>query len=410
VSAFKLTSSWLDGNALRRVFAVLNAEGEARVVGGAVRNTILGQPLDDIDLATTLTPDRVAALARKGGLAVHETGIAHGTLTLVADGEPFEVTTLREDVSTDGRRATVRYTTDWQVDAARRDFTMNALYVDAEGHGSDFFGGYADCLAGRVRYIGDPDRRIAEDHLRILRFFRFHAAYGRGAIDPDGLAAVIASKRLLGSLPAERVLNEMVRLLPAVSAPAMVGILAEHDILAPFIGGPLRADCFAALHEVAAAMGRPLDPALGFLALVGFDGAAFLKVANRLKFSRRMRSRGTAALAAAAELPPRSAAAMRVVLYRHGNEAALDGLQVLCAQGTDRADLAPFIEEARTWTVPRLPVGGRDLMGQGGESGEALGRRLAHLESAWCDSDFSLTREELLAIDRAAIRSTDTGG
>lgn len=409
MTRFKLSSSWLDGAALRALFAVLNAEGEARVVGGAVRNTILDRPLGDIDLATTLTPDRVAALARRAGFAVHETGLSHGTLTLVTKGQPFEVTTLREDVSTDGRRATVRFTTDWSVDAARRDFTMNALYVDAGGNGVDFFDGYRDCREGRVRFIGDPLRRIAEDRLRILRFFRFHAGYGKGPIDAEGLAAAVASRDLVAYLPAERVLHEVERLLAADGAAPMVELIAEHDILGHFFGQPLDAARFAALHDAETAAGRPVEPALGFLALVGFDGDAFERVADRLKFSRKMRKRSIAALNAAADLPPRSAPHTRALLYRHGSEAFVDGLMVVRAMGADVADLPMLMEEARRWTRPRLPVGGNDLLRQGGRPGAALGERLARLESLWCDSDFTLSREALLQIDREHIGPAGDG-
>lgn len=400
VRTFRLSSYWLGSKGLRAVFDALDAEGEARVVGGAVRNTLLGCPLGDIDIATTLTPDRVAAISKRSGFAVHETGIAHGTLTIVAEGQPFEVTTLREDVSTDGRRATVRFTLDWSVDAGRRDFTMNALYVDARGTLYDYVGGYRDCLDGVVRFIGDPEARIHEDHLRILRFFRFQASYGRTAIDADGLAAVLKNKDLVGRLPAERVLNEMSRLLTADNAPDIVALMAEHDVLAPFVPGGIRADCFRALALAERQAGRVMKPALGFLALVGFDGDRFEALADRLKFSRKMRQRGLAALRSAEDQPPQSVPHLRVLLYEHGQEALIDGLMVARAEGADIVDLKTILTEARRWTRPRLPVGGGDLLGQGVPAGAVLGQRLARLESAWRDSDFSLSRNALLAMDR----------
>ncbi|GAB5377598.1 MAG: CCA tRNA nucleotidyltransferase [Acuticoccus sp.] len=397
---FRLSSYWLGSKGLRAVFEVLDAEGEARVVGGAVRNSLLGRPLGDIDIATTLTPDRVASIAQRAGFAVHETGLAHGTLTLVAEGQPFEVTTLREDVSTDGRRATVRFTEDWSIDAGRRDFTMNALYVDAQGTLYDYVGGYRDCLDGLVRFIGDPEQRIVEDHLRILRFFRIQAAYGRTGMDDASLSAVLANKELVATLPAERVLNEMRRLVTAPRASEIVALMAEHDVLAPFIPGGISPAGFTAMLQAERAGGRVVKPALAFLALVGFDATAFEALADRLKFSRKMRRRGLAALAASEGQPPQSVPHLRVLLYEHGREAFVDGLMVARARGATVADLGVILAETRRWSRPRLPVGGHDLLRQGGQSGVVLGERLAHLESIWRESDFSLSRNALLEMDR----------
>ena len=400
---FQLSSYVLQGVALRRILSVLNSAGEARVVGGAVRNAILGLSYDDVDIATTLTPDRVAALAREVGIAVHETGVEHGTLTLVANGQPFEVTTLREDVSTDGRRATVRHTTDWATDAGRRDFTMNALYLDIDGRGYDYVGGYADCLARRVRFIGDPGQRIAEDHLRILRFFRMHAAYGEGAPGAEDLAAAVERRELIATLPAERVRHEVERLLSARGAVAVVALLAEHEILAPFIEQPIDAACFAALAHAEQEAGRPFSVALGFLALMGFEQAPFEALATRLKFSRRMRNRGLAALEAARHMPPASVPRLHALLYEHGIEPVTDGLIIARATDPHVVDLPLLLNHTRAWRRPRFPVGGRDLLAQGGREGSALGERLAQLERAWRDSDFTLTRERLLEMDRQIL-------
>ncbi|MEM8664613.1 MAG: CCA tRNA nucleotidyltransferase, partial [Pseudomonadota bacterium] len=271
MKTFSLSSFWLQGAALRSLFAALQKEGEARVVGGAVRNTLLGQPLGDIDVATDLPPERVARAAKRADFSVYETGLAHGTLTIVVDGQPFEVTTLREDVATDGRRATVRFTTDWALDAQRRDFTMNALYVDADGNGSDYVNGHADCLEGRVRFIGNADTRIAEDHLRILRFFRFHALYGEGEPDADGLASVVANKALIEDLAAERVLHELTRLLAAERAAPVVEIVAREGILAPFIDHPISIGGYRAICAAERAAGRPLNATLSLLSIVDFD-------------------------------------------------------------------------------------------------------------------------------------------
>ena len=397
---FRLDAPFLAGRRLRALLDALGAEGVARVVGGAVRNTILKKPIGDIDIATTLLPERVAALARAAGFGVHETGLTHGTLTIVVRGAPFEVTTLREDVSTDGRRATVRFTEDWAADAHRRDFTMNALYLGADGVGHDFVGGYRDCRDGRVRFIGDAHSRIREDHLRILRFFRFYAAYGVGPMDEAAVGAVVEDRRLLASLPAERILAELEKLVVAARAVETVDFIVRHDILGAVLDMPLSADGFAALGNAAGALSRPADAALGFLALVGFDAGAFGRLADRLRFSRKLRARGLAAVETAALMPPATAEEARALLYAHGAEAFADGLVVAWAKGRAADEPGALLAMAADWARPHFPVNGNDLLRQGGAKGPALGARLERLERAWIASDFTLDRAALLALDR----------
>lgn len=398
---FTLAADWLQAAPLRRLFDALAPVGEARVVGGAVRNTLLAEPVCDIDVATDATPDRVARAAAAAGLGVHETGLEHGTLTIVASGRPFEVTTLREDVATDGRRATVRFTTDWAQDASRRDFTMNALYVDRDGNGIDPARGHADCLARRVRFIGDPDRRILEDHLRILRFFRFNAAYAAGPPDPDGLAAARRHRGRLGDLAVERVANELWRTLAAPAAAGVVALMSDGGILNPFLPPPHDLLGFTALAALERSFGRA-TPVLGLAMLIGRDRGRFEPVAVGLKLSRRERERGVAAIAASHVPPPRSITATRGLIYDLGPEPFADGLLLAAASGTDVPLLAGQLEEARAWQRPRLPVGGDDLLAQGGTPGPELGRRLAALEERWRRSDFTLGRAALLALDREA--------
>src|SRR6476660_4026477 len=226
------SEAWLRDPALRRVFAALEAEGgEARVAGGAVRNALLGEPVTDIDIATTLTPERIVRAGEKARLGVHPTGIDHGTITLVVIGKPFEVTTLRVDVETFGRKERVAFTDDWEADAKRRDFTMNALYCSADGKIHDPAIGYPDILRKRVRFVGSPAERIKEDHLRILRFFRFHARYGAGAPDGEGLAACIRYKSKLHALSRERIRQELFKLLEAKRASETVRLMAAHNVL-----------------------------------------------------------------------------------------------------------------------------------------------------------------------------------
>lgn len=402
---FRFTAFWLQGGPITRLFDALEAVGEARVVGGAVRNSLLGEPLGDIDIATTATPDTVARAAGEAGLRVHETGIEHGTLTIVADGQPFEVTTLREDVSTDGRRASVRFTTDWARDAARRDFTMNALYAGRDGIGYDYVGGLADCMSRRVRFIGDPDQRILEDHLRILRFFRFHAAYGEGGLDADGLAACRARKELLTALAVERVQTELMRLLAARGGPGVIGVLAGEGFLDPFVAPPLDVRTYRALCEVEAAAGRETSPVLALAVLVWRDEGRFAAAADRLRLSRKQRARGLAAIAAARDMPPRSVPHVRALLYDHGAEAFSDALMLAVASGVDVIDLPHLLTDARRWQRPRFPVSGHDLISQGGPGGPELGARLQRLETIWRDADFSLDKASLLALDREHLEN-----
>lgn len=406
VKEFALSAYWLQGVALKHLMQVIAEEGEARVVGGAVRNAIMGQPPGDIDIATDLTPDRVAVLGRRAGISVHETGLDHGTLTMVSDGHPFEVTTLREDVSTDGRRATVRFTQDWGLDASRRDFTINALFLDGTGHGYDFVGGYADCLAHKVRFIGDPSDRILEDHLRMLRFFRMHAFYGEGPLDTAALDAVRAHRDKLSTLPAERIAHELARLLKATGAADIVAIMVEDQLFEPMLGEPVSADAYRALCAAERTSGRPVSSTLAFLALARFDADIFDRISATLKLSRKSRSRGLAAVAAAAQMPPRSVPHVRSLLYELGAEAFTDGLIIAIAQGVDVIDMSTLLQEARRWSRPRFPVSGHDLLHQGGGTGPALGERLRRLESLWRDSDFSLPRDALLALDQDFINKS----
>src|SRR6201998_4854768 len=229
---------WLRSGPAARVLGLLNAEGEeARVVGGAVRNALLGVPIVDIDIATTAVPAEVIRRAKAAGIKSVPTGIEHGTVTLVVDGQPFEITTLREDTETFGRRAKVSFGRDWVGDAHRRDFTINALSAGADGVVHDYVGGLEDLAARRVRFIGEPDQRIEEDYLRILRFFRFHAAFGAGGVDHDGYLACIKARAGLASLSAERMRMEMLKLLVADGAVGATTAMADGGLLLPVFGG-----------------------------------------------------------------------------------------------------------------------------------------------------------------------------
>jgi poly(A) polymerase len=372
---------------LQRLLAVLAAAGgEGRVAGGAVRNALLGEAVADIDIATTLPPAAVTAACQAAGFAVHPTGLDHGTVTVVADHHPFEVTTLRHDIETDGRRAKVQYTEDWRADALRRDFTMNALYCDARGKIHDFTGGYADILKKRIRFVGTPSARITEDYLRILRFFRFHARYGRGAPDTAGLAACKRLARGLDGLSAERLRQEMLKLLAAPGAVATLKVMAGAGILRHIL--PSTED-----WRVLARL--PADPLLRLAALAADPQG--LKA--RLRLSNAEASR----IAALASQPPVSPALrlreQKALLYLMGAETWRDVASLALARSRVRLDDRAWrrlIRLPERWPVPVLPVTGRDLMDSGMAPGPELGQALRRLEDWWVASGFTAGKDDLL--------------
>ncbi len=418
-------ASWLADPATQRLLAALGAGGEeARIVGGAVRNALIGEPVEDIDIATTALPEEVMRRARAAGFKAVPTGVEHGTVTVVSDGRPFEVTTLRRDVATDGRRAEVAFGRDWEEDARRRDFTMNALYVDAGGMLFDPVGGYGDCIARRVRFIGDPDRRIAEDYLRILRFFRFCARYGRGGLDGNGLAAAVRGRAGLGRLSAERIAAEMTKLVTACSAAVVMPALSETGLLGRVLGGiglPARFARVSALVPARSAA-RRLPPALGFVALGVFVAEDVDRLAGRLKLANALRGAMAALVGAQAALgvgkcglgksglgksglgksglAPVDAPAVRRLVHGFGADAAEGALLLAAADAgrdTDAERLAALQAVARGWQPPSFPVSGADLAALGIAPGRGMGERLAALKSAWIASDFTLDRAALIA-------------
>ena len=277
-------AEWLTRPAVRRIFAALTAgDHETRIIGGAVRNALMGDGVGEIDFATTATPDEVAALAAAAGLKSVPTGVDHGTLTVVVDGRGYEVTTLRQDIETDGRHAVVRFGRDWTSDAARRDFTVNALSVDADGTVHDPVSGYADILARRIRFIGDADRRIAEDRLRILRFLRFSAEYGEGTVDEAGLAAATRARDGLRELSGERIGNEMRRLIVAPRAVEMVAIMQETGILGIVLAGVGYVGQFARFVRFEAAVGALPQMPLRLAVLAARIGEDVERVTRRLE-------------------------------------------------------------------------------------------------------------------------------
>lgn len=364
-------AEWLRREGLAELIAVL---GEARFVGGSVRDTLLGIPVSDIDVATPLSPQRVLELLKAAHIRAVPTGIDHGTITVVLESGPVEVTTLRRDVSTDGRRATVAFTDDWREDAARRDFTINALYADPEtGEIFDYFGGLADLEARHVRFIGDPLQRIAEDHLRILRFFRFLARFGDVA-DPAGLEACTARSKDLMALSRERIADELLKLLVTRDAVNVVSMMIERGIFLSVLPEIIAADRFAHLASREAEAGVAPHPIRRLASLLPADPQVADQIGARLKLSNAQRKR----LAAAAVSPEGAA---RPLAYRVGSEVALDQLLL-----SDR----PIGEalEVRDWQPPRFPLSGGTIVARGVKAGPEVARLMKSVEREWIAEGF----------------------
>ena len=370
--------------------------GKVRMVGGAVRDALLGISAADVDLATVHEPAEVARRLAAAAIRTVPTGLAHGTLTALADGRAYEITTLRRDVATDGRHAEVAFTDDWRADAARRDFTINAMSADPlTGELFDYWGGAADLAAGRVRFIGEPLTRIAEDHLRILRFFRFHARFARGEPDAAALAACAARANDLMALSRERVRDEVLKLLCAPDPVPTVRLMLDHGILAPILPQAIDIPALAALIAHERAIGEPCAPLRRLAALLPPDPALLDAVGHRLRLSTTERKR----LAAMAPRLATAPADPRALAWTYGHETARDLLLLAGAPATVLARLD-------AWNRPRLPIGGGDLVAAGLAPGPAIATRLRAAEMAWVASGFTLGRDALLAIAHPQTRSS----
>ena len=401
-------AEWLTRRETKAVFDALSVDGiETRAVGGAVRNTLLGLPVTEIDLATTATPEQVVALAERAGLKVVPTGIDHGTITVVANGIPFEVTTLRCDVETFGRHAKVAFTTSWEEDASRRDFTLNALYADRDGTVFDPLGGFADLAAGRVRFIGDAEARIKEDYLRVLRFFRFNAYYGKGAMDPEGLTASVRLRGGLEQLSAERVGGELRRILVAPGAMRAVEALYDYGLLTGLLGGVPQLGRFTRLIAIEAALGLTPSAVLRLAALAVFVEEDVARLIQRLRLSNAEQAVLMLAAQAgmeAAALPEETAA--KEALYRLGAGPCQAYLLLAWAQsgaGPDDRNWHSAFTLPDRWQAPCFPLRGPDIMALGELKGPDIGETLRHLERDWIEGGFGLTREQLLARARGLI-------
>jgi poly(A) polymerase len=392
---------WFRQNRVKAVFDAIARDGyEARIVGGAVRNALMGLPVGEIDFATTAPPDEIIRLSVAAGLKPVPTGIEHGTVTIVVEGTPFEVTTLRRDVETDGRRAKVSFTRDWAEDAARRDFTINALYADADGRVFDPLGGIADLRSRRVRFIGSPEQRIREDYLRILRFFRFTANYSAGPLDAEGLAACIDQRAGLAKLSPERVRAELLRILVTRTPMAALEPMKESGLLISILGGVVRLAHFENLAQLEARLDLPPAPIrrLAALAIMIEEDAARLSARLRLSNAETARLQNIAALEPILSAEG-TALSAKEALYRLDRDKYQDRVLVAWATaGGEQSDSAwrTLFSLPDCWKPPVMPVKAADLTARGMKPGPALGKSLREIECAWINSGFALSKEELL--------------
>lgn len=395
---------WMRAAPVQKILSALTVRGAdgVRFVGGCVRDSLLGDAPKDIDLATTLTPPEVIDALRAAGLGAAPTGFDHGTVTAIADRFPVEVTSLRADVATDGRRATVAYTTDWTIDARRRDFTINALYLTPSLALFDPVGGAADLASRRVRFIGAPEDRIHEDYLRILRFFRFSARFA-GAFDAEGLAACGALKSGVGRLSAERVGDEMMKILALPAAARAVEAMSHSGVLAEIWPAPASVETLARLKSIMPDAPGPL----GLAALWGEQGEG---VDARLRLSgddsQRRRRAVERAPAIAAALTDQ---AIRALVYRFGTDGFLDALRLARARSTQPQDFSRREDLAETFTPPRLPFSGRDVLAAGIAEGPVVAAVLARAEARWIGEDFPPPARARAVLAEEIARAISTG-
>jgi poly(A) polymerase len=394
-------AEWLKRPQTQAVYEALQAGGyPARAVGGVVRNALLGEPVADVDIATPAPPDEVMRLATTAGLKAVPTGLQHGTVTVIADHTPFEVTTLREDVETFGRHARVAFTEDWAADARRRDFTINALYCDRHGEVYDPLGGFVDVLARRVRFIGDPAERIREDYLRILRFFRLTAVYAAGPPDPEGLSAAVRERAGLALLSGERIHQELMRLLAAPRAPDLIDSMRDYGLLTTVLPVAPRPVFLRRLAQIEQALKLSPNPALR-LAAIGVEVSEdALRLRDRLRLSTA--EFDTLARAAAAPReglhPETSEREAKVYLYRFGAKVMREQLLLNWSRSsTDPYDPAATALYAlpERWQPPVFPLSGADVVGAGVPPSPRVGEILRTLESGWIAAGFPDDRRQL---------------
>lgn len=390
--ATEALAALIDGS-LQKVFDALESKGEeTRIVGGAVRNALLGRSAEEIDLATTLLPEAVMARAKAAGLRAIPTGIAHGTVTVVASGRAFEVTTLREDIATDGRHAIVRFGRDFRADALRRDFTINALSMGREGKLFDYTRGLDDIAARRVRFIGDPMQRIAEDYLRILRFFRFSAEFAEGPLDPAGHSAAVRQRDGLARLSRERIRAELFKLFCARRAPEICAEMSADGLLHPLLASVPNPARLARVAVLIPASSQ--DPLLRLAALCVLLPEDAERLREQLRLSNaeagRLEAGARALICLHGRDEPPSPDELRALLFRYGRQAAMDAMifaeaDALPGNESEWAKARKFVAETEE---PRLPFSGADVIARGITEGMAIGKALKELERRWIKAGF----------------------
>ena len=405
---------WLGDGEVARLLALLDCDGEqARVVGGAVRNELLHLPVDEIDVATTAVPEEVVRRVEAAGWKSVPTGIEHGTVTVVVDSRPFEVTTLRQDVETFGRKARVMFGRDWRADAERRDFTINALSASAGGELFDYVGGLDDIAARRVRFIGNPGQRIAEDYLRILRFFRFHANFADGPPDAAGLHACIAARTGLDTLSRERVRMELLKLIIAPGAAETLAVMNESGLLGPVLGGVAYLASFRKLTEIETALAEGADAVrrLGALGVMVMEDAQ--RLARRLRLSNAESERLLALEGWRRVVPAANGQSARALLYRLGPQSFADRVLVAWSRSQAGANDGAWQELAslpQRWTAPVFPLKAADFARRGMRAGPALGAAMRAAKEAWIAADFPADRAAIEAIAERAAQDVTAAG
>lgn len=398
--------AWMRSDAVVQIFDAF-PPGSVRFVGGCVRNALLGREVADIDLATTLEPKAVVSALDAAGIRSVPTGIDHGTVTAVISGKPYEITSLRRDVQTDGRRAVVAFTTDWAEDAQRRDLTMNALYADFDGMIYDPCGqGLSDIKSGTFRFVGDADARVREDYLRILRLFRFIAWYGErhtdgfGKVDAQALRACREYRKGLKSLSAERVWSEIKKLLSARDPRRAVQIMLTHDVLETLLPEASNSTGLDALVALEMREAIKPDPLLRLMAMSAREPLAMALLTTRLKMSNAEKSRLRAWADDATALDPNADdRAKRIAIYTAGRTVVIDRARIRAAGEDDPIKSSRWMslcDLAMGWTPPDFPLTGKDLIAAGVSPGEAMGKKMAALKALWVRSGFSVDKEKLL--------------
>jgi poly(A) polymerase len=396
---------WMTAPETRKLMAVLV---DGRFVGGAVRNALSGWAVSDIDIAVPMPPDETLKRLENAAIKAVPTGLAHGTVTAIVSGRPYEVTSLRHDVETDGRHAVVEFTDDWMEDSTRRDFTMNALYATIDGEIFDYHGGVEDLIAGRVRFVGDAGQRIREDYLRILRLFRFHAWYGKGDLDADALHAAAAAKAGLAQLSGERIAKEMLRLLECPNPVPSLRLMAASGVLPELLPYVLQLPRLENLVLIEAENQFAPDAVLRLTALLPDETDVAQAVGERLKLPGAERARLEGLAAAKEKIAAHlSAADVRRLLYRIGTARLRDRVLLSWAaspRGAGAIQWRMLLSIAESWERPRFPLTGREAMAAGVPEGPEVGRVLSAVEAWWLEEDFLPDQDALMDKMKSIIR------